>query len=395
MEQEKSHQQSRHRHWHDPFILLVVSTIAVVLSLTPSRQASLSTAPNNVHHPLHPPHILPPRTRRNLSEHTHPPLANITLRDYLLHPDGFHLAMAPSFFGFYGYFGALAGIEEELFGGLDNHLQRHSSLLIEHSILKGVAGASAGAMAAILLAAGVSPLHAAEFCATIKLRDFLDFPAWFSFLKGDKFEAIMNDFLLKASPMTRQRDSASSAASTCGLQLEDSLIPVAVSAFDLQSVQGKLLTQGSMARAARASACFPFLFQPVGWIDRISGDNFVFVDGGLSDTSGLAGLKETIGTSTADNHRVINMVVGDFHLQSVPGPSSLPAGLTSSNVLSISIQNLPQCGPWAMENGPLAVEAARIAMKQSLDLPLHLGEEDGHFELHIDAACFIPTSLGP
>ncbi|KAL3911214.1 MAG: hypothetical protein SGARI_001749, partial [Bacillariaceae sp.] len=323
-----------------------------------------------------------PRQRR--STNRPPQLANITLRDYLLQPDGVHLAMAPAFFGFYGYFGALAGMEEALFPAQDNV---EHSLLIEHSILKSVAGASAGAMAAILLAAGISPIHAAEFCTSIKLRDFWDFPAWGSVLKGNKFEAIMDKFLSRASPLTEAENT------TTSLNMEDALIPVAVSAFDLQSFQGKLLTQGSMARAARASACFPLLFQPVGWIDY-TGDNFLFVDGGLADHAGLAGLEATTAADTSNDqheHRIINMVVGDF-LRNAPGPLMMPNGLTSSSVLSISIQNLPQCGPWAMANGPLAVEAARKAMKQSLDLPLHLGNEDGHYELYIDAASFIPAS---
>jgi len=38
----------------------------------------------------------------------------ITLREYLTHPDGFHLAMAPAFFGFYAYFGALITLDEEV-----------------------------------------------------------------------------------------------------------------------------------------------------------------------------------------------------------------------------------------------------------------------------------------
>jgi predicted acylesterase/phospholipase RssA len=46
--------------------------------------------------------------------------------------------------------------------------------------------------------------------------------------------------------------------------LEDNPIPVAVSAFDLQTMSTPILTSGSMARSARASATFPGLFQPVG-----------------------------------------------------------------------------------------------------------------------------------
>ena len=42
--------------------------------------------------------LIPPRKTRNDGQRT----SNITLREFLIHPDGFHLGMAPSFFGFYG-----------------------------------------------------------------------------------------------------------------------------------------------------------------------------------------------------------------------------------------------------------------------------------------------------
>lgn len=282
-----------------------------------------------------------------------------------------------------GYFGALAGIEEELFPGIvngtiDNKNKGNttvSSLL--PSIVKSVAGASAGAMAAIMLAAGVSPLVAAEFCTTITLDRFADFPGLLSVFRGDRFEEIMNEFLMETSPVK-------------SLRLEDSIIPVAVSAFDIQKLKGNILSTGSMARAARASATFPGLFQPVGWIDSNTGDSFVFIDGGITDVDGLNGLKATFDSNSERQipRRVVNLVVGDFQFSTVPGPSSIDA----SSVVSISIRNLPPCGPWAMENGLRAVEAARKALKASLDHPLFLSGsgEDGHYELHIDTRSFIP-----
>lgn len=70
----------------------------------------------------------------------------------------------------------------------------------------------------------------------------------------------------------------------------------------------------------------------------------------------------------------------------------MPDELNTQELLSISIQNLPQCGPWAMESGPMAVEASRKAMAATLDMPLFKGKENGHYELKIDAAAFIGTS---
>lgn len=282
--------------------------------------------------------------------------ADVTLREFLTHPDGFSLGMAPAFFGFYGYFGTLAAWEETVAPDL---LRPHTGRL------RQVAGASAGAMAAILLAAGVSPLKAAEFCAAVSLPDFADPPGVLAVFRGDRFETIMEDYLEQESPCV-------------SLLMEDALLPVAVSAFDLQTMAGQVLTRGSMARAARASATFPFLFQPVGWKDEQSQTDYTLIDGGVTDTAGVAGLK---GRNPG---RVVNLVVGSFWGKP-PAPSDIP---DSTAVLSVSLQNLPRPGPWAMELGPVAVEAASKAMKASLDLPLYKGNEDNHYELHIDASSF-------
>ena len=54
--------------------------------------------------------------------------------------DGVYMSFGPAFFGFYGYFGALAGIEDALFGKTTN--QNKYSLLVKNKILRGVTGAS-------------------------------------------------------------------------------------------------------------------------------------------------------------------------------------------------------------------------------------------------------------
>ena len=291
--------------------------------------------------------------------------SNVTLRDFLLHPDGYFLGMAPSFFGFYGYFGALAAWEDELSNSTFDVLQDN---------INGVAGASAGAMAAILLAAGIPPQRAAEFCSTISLTDFADFPGLFAIFRGDKFEKIMYDFMKSEMP-------------NATLDLEDASLPIAVSGFDIQTMRGRLLRKGSMARAARASACFPFLFQPVGWID--GDEDYLFVDGGISDVYGMAGLAALHNTrGESSRRRAINLVVRDILSLNSPGPSQMPENANIEELLSISIHNLPPCGPLNMKNGPRAVEAARQAMRNSMDVPLFFGTEKGHLELHIDAFYF-------
>ena len=309
------------------------------------------------------PHIIPPdRDGARLSD--------ITLWDFLVDYRGVHLAMAPAFFGFYGYFGALQAWEQQAF---DTDRSDDAGL---HNYIRSVAGGSAGAMAAVLLAAGISPSDAADFCTTVTLDKFADPPGIGAVFKGQLFEDLMREFMESQAP-----DSS--------LRLEDGVIPVAVSGFDLRTWSGQILSRGNMPRAARASACFPFLFQPVRWVDDDDGRTSFLIDGGVTDELGINGLA---AFGNDEPMRVVNIVVGNFLEDGPRGPSNMPEGVQAEEVLSISIRNTPGCGPWAMENGPKATEAARRAMLASLDVPLYEGKEEGHYELHIDATDFIPSS---
>jgi len=417
--------------------------------------------------------------------------ATITLREFLMHRNGdddddggVYLAMGPAFFGFYGYFGALAGIEDELFGTEDNHKDdnddsdslspnRNMSLLIENNIIRGVSGASAGAMAAILLAAGISPHVASTFAASLTLNDFEDYFGFGALMKGNKFESIMNDFILSSSPITMNRnnnDTRRQQQQQLGLQLEEAYIPIAVTTTNIlpqihtswpwtmiwpwkyvsSLISPKILRSGSMARAARASACFPFLFQPVGWIDYYKSDNddhsnnrnnnnndnnfSLLIDGGIFDPAGYYGLKEIINiittsitvknkiNSNKNKIRVLNMIVGGFGpLEQPPGPLVMSKELSSQqrsnnnnnimnknmadiikvdSVLSLSIINLPHCGPFSMNNGPTAIKAAQNAIRKAMDRPIKNSistiddgtkNDDGaihHYVLEIDASSF-------
>jgi ATP-dependent NAD(P)H-hydrate dehydratase len=129
------------------------------------------------------------------------------------------------------------------------------------------------------------------------------------------------------------------------------------------------------------------LFQPVGWTEEVTSsqsyEHYTLVDGGLGDVAGVEGLKGLENTN-----RVVNLKIGDFW-GVPPVPSDIPG---SSAVLSLSIQNLPQPGPWAMGVGASAVEIASQAVKAALDLPLYQGREANHYELHIDASYFTASA---
>lgn len=326
----------------------------------------------------HHPHVIPPMNSSGGER-----LSNMTLRQFLSHPDGFHLGLAPAFFGFYNYFGALAAFHDNVLSkeekekgrmllpiGLKKrenwrrHRYRHGEPQI---LLKSVAGASAGAMAAVLLASGSDPRESAEFASSITLENFNDFPGIGGILKGDLFEAIMVNKLKES-------------------KLEEALIPVAVTAYDLREGKGKILKRGCMGKATRASAAFPGLFQPCKWQDNID-SRYDLIDGGLKDPHGLVGLKD-LGRQ-GEKKRIVNLCARSYSSSPI-GPSQLPTGLNAAEMVSISIENSPQCGPWSMENGPRAVEASMQAMNEVLDVPMYKGAEDKHFILRVDAKAFIP-----
>jgi predicted acylesterase/phospholipase RssA len=106
------------------------------------------------------------------------------------------------------------------------------------------------------------------FVSNITLDQYSDFPGWGALFRGDLFEALMYQFLMMQqqhhSPSRGGTEYDSSSRTVVVQNLEDSPIPVAVTAFDLQTMSTLTLTSGSMARAARASAAFSGLFQPVG-----------------------------------------------------------------------------------------------------------------------------------
>jgi len=292
-----------------------------------------------------------------------------------------------------------------------------------------VAGASSGAMAAVLLASGLNPRESAEFASTMTLSNFADPVGIGSILRGDLFEEIMADFLREAKMKGKKNssngsngsddkhdkmdsDNDNSADEVTNFQLEEGLIPVAVTVFDLLSMKTRVLRKGCAARASRASACFPVLFQPVNIVGLDDDDNdddgtgtknkksffrrlmnlilpeTLCIDGGVLDSHGLLGLAQV--HPEEERKRIVNVVAGTFGRGGELGPMEMPAGVDATEVLSISIENTPLCGPHNMANGPRAVEAAMNAINAVLDVPMHYGKGKNHFILNIDAEAFVP-----
>jgi len=337
-----------------------------------------------------------------------------TLREFLSHPDGFHMSFAPAFFGFFAYFGALAAMEEETNGLVVPKLPAESHRGENGDVpngsttchrLQSVSGASAGAMAAVMLAAGIQPRDAADFASTFTWGMVADPPGCGGYVKGNNFEEAMRKFISDYSAKNRTRsppavgedgDGPDDPAAGAGLRLEEGLVPVAVSAFDLMRLRGTILIQGCMARAARSSAGFPGLFQPVAWREghrvgdsRDEGKSWLpdslLIDGGITDGLGLNGLG-ALSSSHAKTKRVINLVVGDFGFKGPSGIKDVPTGVNAESLVSIAIIGTPMCGPWAMKNGPRAFESARKAVADALDKPMAKGTCANHHIIRVDAS---------
>ena len=397
------------------FLMNTAITIALLnFFITPLSSVAVLEVPVARHHPQ----IIPPSETAyakkkftyvsNEYDYEHAfKLSDVTLRQFLSHEDGFHLGMAPAFFGFYVYFGALTAFHEDVLTmqdveegklllpvGMDGTANKNVDFDEEREgeskspdlLLKSVAGASAGAMAAVLLASGLDPRESAEFASTMTVDRFWDFPGFGGALKGGLFEELMVA-QLNRSNLAKKKG--------INVDLEDGLVPVAVTGFDIFSLQEKVMIKGCMGKAARASATFPLLFQPCQWDERDENDNGregktqYLIDGGVTDPYGLVGLGHL--RTGERNKRVVNLVAGTFGTSGPIGPSNLPKGLNASEVLSISIEGSPQCGPWAMQNGPRAVETARNAVLDVLDAPMYHGQEEGHYVLHLDASSFVPS----
>jgi hypothetical protein len=161
-------------------------------------------------------------------------------------------------------------------------------------------------------------------------------------------------------------------------------------------MRGTILIEGCMARAARSSAGFPGLFQPVAWrggrdvgnsSDGVKSwlPDSLLIDGGIADGLGLNGLG-ALPPSDSKTKRVINLVVGDFGFNGPSGIRDIPAGVNAEYVVSIAIVGTPLCGPWAMKNGSRAFEAARKAVAAAMDKPMAKGTCDNHHVIRIDAS---------
>lgn len=241
------------------------------------------------------------------------PTAALTLREHLSERP-FALGLSSGFFGFFAHVGVLSVLEDE--GLLPTRLT----------------GSSAGALVAGLWASGLSTSRLRDELFRLRREDFWDPRLGLGLLGGRLF---------------RQRLDALLPVRTFG----DCRAPVTISVFDVLSRTTKVISSGDLAPAMQASCAVPFLFHPI-WVEGRP-----LLDGGIADRPGLTGLPA--------GERVLYHHLSSRSPWRRPGSPSLDVpdreGLTA-----LVIDNLPRVGPFRLEQGPKAFEAARRATLTAL-----------------------------
>lgn len=241
-----------------------------------------------------------------------------TLREWL-RDEPFALTLSAGFFGFFAHAGMLTVLEDE---GL---------------LPVRVSGASAGALTAGAWAAGLDAPDFARILLDLDRADFWDPRPGLGLLRGRLFHDRLDAML----PARR---------------FEACRVPIAVSVYDVLSRTVRAIDAGPLPRAIQASCAVPLMFHPV-WIDGRP-----FVDGGVADRWGLAGMP--------NGPRVL------FHHLSSRSPwrTAKSMGIPSRDAMtSLVIADLPRVGPFRLPQGARAFDAARTSTKRALDRRIDAG----------------------
>ncbi|GAA0364387.1 patatin-like phospholipase family protein [Bacillus horti] len=139
----------------------------------------------------------------------------------------------------------------------------------EHGItIDYLAGSSAGALVGSLYSAGLTPKQIKNFASHFPRKYWVDYTVpKMGLLSGDKVKEVIR-------LLTKKKN------------IEETSIPLAIVATDLQKGARKVFTDGPIAEAVRASISIPGIFVP----EMI--DNTYYVDGGVIDRVPVSVVKE-------------------------------------------------------------------------------------------------------
>lgn len=237
-----------------------------------------------------------------------------TVREWLRERP-FALALSSGFFGFFAHTGLLTVLEDE-------------DLLPAR-----LSGSSAGALVSGIWASGVPTSRIRDELAALRREHFWDPAPGLGLLRGRLFRARL-DALLAARTFEACR------------------VPLAVSVYDVLSRSTRVVTSGELAPALQASCCVPFLFHPV-W----SGGR-PLLDGGIADRPGVLGL--------APGERALHHHLASRSPWRAKGGASMEVP-AREGLVALILGDLPRVGPFRLEQGPRAFEAARRATREALE----------------------------
>ncbi len=253
--------------------------------------------------------------------------------------------LSSGFFGFFAHAGFVMAVEEL---GLRP---------------AAVSGSSAGAIVAAMWASGRAGAELRDRLVSIRRADFWD-PVgpleWLrgppGLLRGDSMERLLREHL------------ACDAFERCRF-------PAFVNAFDIAARRAVTFSSGPLVPAVRASASLPGLFRPA----RVGGR--WYLDGGLVEKTPVTPLLALPDVDLVVVH----------HLRSASGPplppnpgaidifraavaalrgrldeAILEAAARSGRRLIVVEPDVPRVGPFALDRGPAAVEAARAHALRAL-----------------------------
>jgi NTE family protein len=243
----------------------------------------------------------------------------------------FGLAMSSGFFSFFAHTGMLDALTAR--GFAPSH----------------VAGSSAGALVAGAWAAGLEAPELASVLDQLRREDFWDPAPGAGLLAGRAFDAMLRRML----PVHALRDCR---------------VPARISVFDIVGRRTRIIADGDLARAIRASCAVPGLFHPV-WIEssgfagaRSNAERGAWIarrpcwDGGIFDRAGIAGVL---------GGRLL------FHHISSRSPWRTRLVLPRrAQMVTLVIDDLPRSGPFRLDAGRRALAHARDATARALALPI-------------------------
>jgi NTE family protein len=240
-----------------------------------------------------------------------------TLADWLAEGP-YTLTMSSGFFGFFAHTGLMLALEE---AGLPP---------------ARLTGSSAGALVAGTWASGLPAAGIRDALLALRRKDFWDPWPGLGLLRGRKFQRKLEQILPTA-------------------RIEDCRTPLGLSVCDVIRRKTRVIERGALAPAIAASCAVPAMFHPV-WIDRRP-----YVDGGVTDRPGLAGVPE--GERTLHHHLPERSLWRHARLKR-PRPPARP------NLQSLVIGDLPSVGPFRLPEGRRALEHAHEAARAALARPI-------------------------